>query len=74
MVGILQVATGLLIVLPKTKFLGAILLLPIIANIFLLHFFLDNRPEELIETGIPLLANILIIAFYFPQWKKSVIV
>lgn len=74
LVGFLQVTTGLLIVLPKTKFLGAVLLLPIICNIFLLHFFLDNRPEELIETGIPLIANLLIIAFYFPQWKKSIIV
>jgi uncharacterized membrane protein YphA (DoxX/SURF4 family) len=74
MVGVLQVTTGLLIILPKTKFLGSVLLLPIISNIFLLHFFLDNRPEELIETGIPLIVNILIIAFYFPQWKKSIIV
>lgn len=74
LVGFLQVTTGLLIVLPKTKFLGAVLLLPIICNIFLLHFFLDNRPEELIETGIPLIANLLIIAFYFPLWKKSIIV
>jgi len=35
-----------------------------------LHYFLDNRPHELVETGIPLAATILIIGYYYPKWKK----
>jgi len=68
-VGFFQILSGLLLVIPKTRIIGAMMLLPIIFNIFILHFFLDNRPEELVETGIPLLATIVILIFYFPKWK-----
>jgi putative oxidoreductase len=68
-VGFFQILSGLLLVIPKTRIIGAMMLLPIIFNIFILHFFLDNRPEEFVETGIPLLATIVILIFYFPKWK-----
>ncbi len=68
-VGFFQVLSGLLLLFSRTRLLGAIVLLPIILTIFLLHYFLDNRPHELVETGIPLATTILIIVFYAPKWK-----
>lgn len=68
-VGFFQILSGLLLVIPKTRIVGAMMLLPIIFNIFILHLFIDNRPEELVETGIPLLATLVILIFYFPKWK-----
>ncbi len=68
-VGFCQVLFGLLIIIPRTRVFGAILLMPIIVNIFLLHFFLDNRPEELVEIGIPMAFNTAILALTYPKWK-----
>lgn len=70
MVGFLQVLTGILLLIPKTRVLGAILLMPIIISIFSLHYFLDNRPHELVETGIPLAMNIAILLLSFNRWKS----
>ncbi len=70
MVGALEILSGLLLIIPRTRLLGAGMLMPVILNIFLIHLFLDNRPDELVETGIPLLATILILAFYYPRWKS----
>ncbi len=68
-VGSLQILSGVLLLIPKTRLLGAVLLLPIILNIFLIHLFLDNRPEELVETGIPLLLTLLVLAMTAPNWR-----
>jgi len=70
MVGFFQVLSGLLLLIPRTRLLGAIILLPIIANIFFLHLFLDNRPEELVETGIPFAITLLIIGTSYKKWKS----
>ncbi|MFN3755352.1 MAG: hypothetical protein ACK4RM_00200 [Flavobacterium sp.] len=69
-IGFFQVVSGMLLLMPKTRLVGAIVLLPIIFNIFILHLFLDNRPHELVETGIPLIATVLIISYYFPIWRN----
>ena len=69
-IGILEVLSGLLLIIPRTRLLGSIALMPVILNIFLFHLVIDNRPHELVETGIPLLANILIFAYYYPKWKN----
>jgi putative oxidoreductase len=69
LVGALQALSGILLFIPRTRLFGAILLFPIILNIFLMHLLMDNRPDELVETGLPLLVNILILAFYYPKWK-----
>jgi len=52
--------------------LGSIVLLPVIITIFLFHLLIDNRPHELVETGIPLLAAILVFASYYNVWKVIV--
>jgi len=69
-VGFFQVLSGILLLIPRARLVGAIVLLPIIFNIFLLHLFLDNRPEELVETGIPLAFTLIIIGFYYKVWKN----
>lgn len=68
-VGFFEILSGLLLVIPRTRLFGAIMLLPIIFNIFILHLFLDNRPEELVETGIPLAMNLIILVLFYPKWK-----
>lgn len=68
-IGVLEVLSGLLLIIPRTRLLGSIILLPVIINIFLFHLILDNRPHEITETGIPLLAAILIFVSYYQKWK-----
>lgn len=69
-VGFLQALSGLLLIIPKTRLLGAAILLPVVINMFLIHFFLDNRPEELWETGIPMVMTVFIILMNFGKVKK----
>lgn len=69
MIGLLQILGGLLLVIPKTRLLGVIALLPIVFVIFTLHLFLDNRPDELVGTGVPLLGLILVLWY---EVKKRV--
>lgn len=69
LVGALEAIFGLMLIFNRTRLLGSMMLLPLILNIFLIHLFLDNRPEELVETGIPLAMNIAILAIYYPKWK-----
>lgn len=69
-VGALQALSGLLLIIPKTRLLGALILLPVVINMFLMHYFLDNRPEELWETGIPLAMTLIIILMNFGKVKR----
>lgn len=69
MVGVLQILSGLLILFPRTRLIGLLMLLPIAVNVFCFHFFMDNRPEENVETGLLLAVNILLIAFYYHKLK-----
>jgi len=71
-VGAIQILSGLLLIIPKTRLLGALLLLPVVINMFLIHFFFDNRPEELWETGIPLATTLLIVLMNFGKVKRVV--
>lgn len=61
MIGLFQVTSGVLLFIPRTRLIGALILLPIIFNIFFIHLFLDNRPEELVESGIPFTMTLIII-------------
>jgi uncharacterized membrane protein len=67
MVGVFQILAGLLMLIPQTRLAGLLLLLPVILNIFTLHLFLDNRPDENIETGLFLGLTALLIAFYYQR-------
>ncbi|GAA0876452.1 hypothetical protein GCM10009118_28620 [Wandonia haliotis] len=69
-IGFLEVFSGILLLVPRTRLAGGILLMPVILTIFLLHAFLDNRPHELVETGIPLAVTLLVILYHYPKWKS----
>ncbi|RKS25335.1 DoxX-like protein [Flavobacterium endophyticum] len=68
-VGILEIASGILLIISRTRLLGSIILLPVIITIFLFHLLIDNRPHELVETGIPLFVAIVVFASYYDVWK-----
>ena len=67
LVGVLQILAGLLMLIPQIRLAGLLVLLPVILNIFTLHLFLDNRPEENIETGLFLALTAVLIAFYYQK-------
>lgn len=67
LIGVFQLLTAILIIVPRTRLLGLLFLLPIILNIFFIHVFMDNRMHENIETGIPLGVNLLLLAYYTKQ-------
>lgn len=64
MVGALQILSGILILIPRTRLGGLLLLLPLTVNIFSFHFFMDNRPGENVETGLLLLLNLSLVFYY----------
>jgi uncharacterized membrane protein YphA (DoxX/SURF4 family) len=64
MISLIQIFVGVLIVIPFTRLLGLLTLLPIIFNIFFMHVFFDNRVDENIETGFLLIINILLLLYY----------
>ena len=66
-IGVFQILSALLMVWPKTRLVGLLLLLPIIVNIFLLHFFMDNWVGENIETGILLAITALLASYYYKR-------
>lgn len=68
-VGFFEVLAGVLLIFPRTRLAGVFVLLPVIITIFLFHALIDNRPDELIETGIPLGAAILLFLYHYKDWK-----
>lgn len=67
MIGIFQILSGVAMLIPVFRFMGLLLLLPIIFNIFFMHVFMDNRMHENIETGILLAVNLVLISYYYKQ-------
>lgn len=59
MISLIQILAGILIIIPVTRLVGLLTLLPIIFNIFFMHVFFDNRLDENIETGFLLVINII---------------
>lgn len=70
LLGVCELVGGVLLISQFFSLLGAALLLPITLHIFLFHLFLEpNEINELIETALMFLANLLIIAREYPKWK-----
>ena len=72
MISIFQILAGILMIIPKTRMLGLLILLPIIFNIFFMHVFFDNRMHENIETGILLALNISLCSYYYNRLKQII--
>lgn len=72
MISIFQILAGILMIIPKTRLLGLLVLLPIIFNIFFMHVFFDNRMHENIETGILLALNVGLCSYYYNRLKQII--
>ena len=72
MISIFQILAGVLMIIPKTRMLGLLILLPIIFNIFFMHVFFDNRMHENIETGILLALNVGLCSYYYSRLKQII--
>ena len=68
MISLIQILAGTLIIIPVTRLVGLLTLLPIIFNIFFMHVFFDNRLDENIETGFLLVINIILLLNYKKQF------
>jgi putative oxidoreductase len=68
-VGMIEIVAGALLIFPKTRFAGILMIMPVITTIFLFHLMIDNRPYELLETGIPLAATLLIFSSHQKNLK-----
>lgn len=73
MISIFQILAGILMIIPKTRMLGLLILLPIIFNIFFMHVFFDNRMHENIETGILLALNVGLCSYYYHRLKQIIL-
>ncbi len=73
MIAFFQILAGILMIIPKTRLAGLLILLPIIFNIFFMHVFFDNRMDENIVTGIILTINLILCAFYYKKIKTILI-
>jgi uncharacterized membrane protein YphA (DoxX/SURF4 family) len=67
LISVFQILAGILMIIPKTRIAGLLLLLPIIFNIFFMHVFFDNRMHENVETGLLLLLNLILCSFYYKK-------
>ena len=74
LISMFQILAGIFMIIPKTRMLGLLLLLPIIFNIFFMHVFFDNRMHENIETGILLVLNIVLCSYYYKKIMQSIYV
>ena len=70
LISVFQILAGILMLIPKTRMLGLLLLLPIIFNIFFMHVFFDDRMHENIETGILLFITLALSSYYYKRISK----
>jgi uncharacterized membrane protein YphA (DoxX/SURF4 family) len=67
LIGVIQILAGLFILIPKTRLIGLVFLLPVTLNIFAFHLFMDNRMDENVETGLFFMVNLLLILAYYKK-------
>jgi len=69
--GFCQLAAALLLVIPRTATIGALMLFPLILNIFLITVSLHFQGTPLI-TGLMLLANLYLLCWDYDKLKRLV--
>ena len=62
MVKAIEIAGAIILLLPKRRFLGLVILTPIIVNITAYHALLDHRNAAIL---VPLLAPFLMLVFFY---------
>lgn len=68
-VGLAQVAVGVLLLIPGTATLGALLLFPIVLNIFVITVSLHFRGTPFITAGM-LMASVFLLCWDYDRWKS----
>lgn len=69
--GIMQLLTALLLLIPRTTLFGAILYFPIIVNIFIAVTSMHFRGTPVV-TGLMVLANIYLLLWDYPKVRSIV--
>ena len=70
--GISEIVCGLLLLSQALALLGAVMLIPLVLNIFLFHLFLEPHDTvELLLTGLYLLATIFLLGYDYPKLKMT---
>ncbi|TJY35869.1 hypothetical protein [Pontimicrobium aquaticum] len=69
--GLMQLLVGVLLLIPRTAFLGAILYMPIIINIFVIVVAMNFKGTPIIA-GLMLLANIYLLFWDYKKLKQIV--
>lgn len=64
MVGWFQFIAGGLMLARPTVLIGALMLIPVTFNIFVIHIGLDNRVGEFVFTGALFLANAVVVFYH----------
>ena len=72
-ISLFQIFAGVLMIIPKTRLAGLLILVPIILNIFLMHLFFDNRIGENILTGTILTLNVVLCSYYYKRIQRVLI-
>lgn len=67
--GIMQLIAGLLLLIPRTTFFGALLYLPIIINIFIIVSSMHFKGTPIVA-GLMLLANIYLLFWDYDKLKR----
>jgi len=76
LLGVAQIAAGILLIFRKTALLGSVLLLPIISNIVLVNLFYGIDPGALIVALLLFFGVLLIVAFHIEEllelfWRRQ---
>jgi uncharacterized membrane protein YphA (DoxX/SURF4 family) len=66
--GFMQLLVGILLLIPKTAFVGAILYLPIVINIFIIVVSMNFKGTPIIA-GLMLLANLYLLFWDYKKLK-----
>lgn len=70
LVGLVEIIGGLLFIFPKTRALGAIVILPVMVGIVTHVFTMDKSPSGMSIAGIMLLINIWILIDNKEKYKN----
>lgn len=71
LLGFLEAVPAVLILFRKTKLLGALLLFPVLLNVFLINVALDLWPSTQKISFVMLLMNIALLLFHYPLLRDT---
>jgi uncharacterized membrane protein YphA (DoxX/SURF4 family) len=70
-IGVMQLTAALLLLIPRTQALGAMLYFPIAVNIFLITVGIGFQGTPVI-TGMMVVASLYLVCWHYDAWKRVV--